>query len=238
MKQPVIVQAARTGIGKAKRGAFNMTHGAVMAGATASAVVARAGIDPALIEDSIWGCGYPEYVTGGNIARQAVIRAGLPDSIAGATVNRFCASGLHALAMAAQMVAHEGARAVLAGGVESISLVQPPVRHSREAWIEANRSDLYMTMIETADNVFTGRYAKGQVIRLPIAHHDGNYFADADTLQRLQAEDRVAVRYCTPDGVPGDAASVDAAANDKKIDRLAHSPSFAATAPRDDRGSG
>ena len=153
MKQPVIVQAARTGIGKAKRGAFNMTHGAVMAGATASAVVARAGIDPALIEDSIWGCGYPEYVTGGNIARQAVIRAGLPDSIAGATVNRFCASGLHALAMAAQMVAHEGARAVLAGGVESISLVQPPVRHSREAWIEANRSDLYMTMIETADNV-------------------------------------------------------------------------------------
>ncbi|MEE2861419.1 MAG: acetyl-CoA C-acyltransferase [Pseudomonadota bacterium] len=153
MKQPVIVQAARTGIGKAKRGAFNMTHGAVMAGATASAVVARAGIDPALIEDSIWGCGYPEYVTGGNIARQAVIRAGLPDSIAGATVNRFCASGLHALAMAAQMVAHEGARAVLAGGVESISLVQPPVRHSREAWIEANRPDLYMTMIETADNV-------------------------------------------------------------------------------------
>ncbi|MGR3399750.1 MAG: acetyl-CoA C-acyltransferase [Paracoccus sp. (in: a-proteobacteria)] len=153
MKQPVIVQAARTGIGKAKRGAFNMTHGAVMAGATASAVVARAGIDPALIEDSIWGCGYPEYVTGGNIARQAVIRAGLPDSIASATVNRFCASGLHALAMAAQMVAHEGARAVLAGGVESISLVQPPVRHSREAWIEANRPDLYMTMIETADNV-------------------------------------------------------------------------------------
>ncbi|MFC0199893.1 acetyl-CoA C-acyltransferase [Paracoccus rhizosphaerae] len=153
MKQPVIVQAARTGIGKAKRGAFNMTHGAVMAGATARAVVDRAGIDPALIEDSIWGCGYPEYVTGGNIGRQAVIRAGLPDSIAGATVNRFCGSGLHALAMAAQMVAHEGARAVLTGGVESISLIQPPVRHSREAWIEANRPDLYMSMIETADNV-------------------------------------------------------------------------------------
>lgn len=153
MKQPVIVQAARTGIGKAKRGAFNMTHGAVMAGATARAVIDRAGIDPALIEDSIWGCGYPEYVTGGNIGRQAVIRAGLPDSIAGATVNRFCGSGLHALAMGAQMVAHEGARAVLTGGVESISLVQPPVRHSREAWIEAHRPDLYMTMIETADNV-------------------------------------------------------------------------------------
>lgn len=153
MKQPVIVSTARTAIGKAKRGAFNMTHGAVMAGHVARAVVDRAGIDPALIEDSIWGCGYPEYVTGGNIARQAVIRAGLPDSIAGATVNRFCASGLQALAMGAHMVAQEGARAVLVGGVESISMVQPPVRNSREAWVEANRPDLYMTMIETADNV-------------------------------------------------------------------------------------
>ena len=153
MKQPVIVSTARTAIGRAKRGAFNQTHGAVLAGATARAVVDRAGIDPALIEDSIWGCGYPEYVTGGNIARQAVIRAGLPDSVAGTTVNRFCASGLQALAMGAQMVAHEGARAVLVGGVESISMVQPPVRNSREAWIEANRPDLYVTMIETADNV-------------------------------------------------------------------------------------
>ncbi|MCF3973403.1 acetyl-CoA C-acyltransferase [Paracoccus salsus] len=157
MKQPVIVSTARTAIGKAKRGAFNMTHGAVLAGHVTRAVVDRAGLDPALIEDSIWGCGYPEYVTGGNIARQAVIRAGLPDSVAGSTVNRFCASGLQALAMGAQMVAHEGARAVLVGGVESISLVQPPVRHSREDWIEQNRPDLYMTMIETADNV-AGRY--------------------------------------------------------------------------------
>ncbi|RJE80369.1 acetyl-CoA C-acyltransferase [Paracoccus sp. JM45] len=153
MKQPVIVSTARTPIGKAGRGAFNMTHGAVMASAVARAVVDRAGIDPALIEDSIWGCGYPEYVTGGNIARQTVIRAGLPDTIAGTTVNRFCASGLQALAMGAHMVAQEGARAILVGGVESISMVQPPVRNSREAWIEANRPDLYVTMIETADNV-------------------------------------------------------------------------------------
>ncbi|MBO9456704.1 acetyl-CoA C-acyltransferase [Paracoccus sp. R12_1] len=153
MKQPVIVSTARTAIGKAGRGAFNMTHGAVMAGHVARAVVDRAGIDPALIEDSIWGCGYPEYVTGGNIARQAVIRAGLPDCIAGTTVNRFCASGLQALAMGAHMVASEGAGAVLVGGVESISMVQPPVRNSREAWIEEHRPDLYMPMIETADIV-------------------------------------------------------------------------------------
>ena len=153
MKQAVIVEAARTGIGRAKRGAFNMTHGAVMGAAVARAVIDRAGLDPALVEDSIWGCGYPEYVTGGNIARQVVIRAGLPDSIAGTTVNRFCGSGLQALAMGAQMVAHEGAGAILVGGMESISMVQPPVRPSREAWIEAHRPDLYVSMIETADNV-------------------------------------------------------------------------------------
>lgn len=107
----------------------------------------RAGIDPALIEDSVWGCGYPEYVTGGNIARQIVIRAGLPVSIAGTTVNRFCASGLQAVAMGAHLINNEGAKAVLVGGVESISMVQPPVRHSREAWIEANKPDLYMPRV-------------------------------------------------------------------------------------------
>ena len=115
MNDAVIVSTARTGIGKAGRGSLNLTHGATMGGHVAAAAVQRAGIDPALIEDSIWGCGYPEAATGGNIARQAVIRADLPDSIAGATVNRFCASGLQALAQGAQMVAHEGARAVLVG---------------------------------------------------------------------------------------------------------------------------
>ncbi|WP_212523476.1 acetyl-CoA C-acyltransferase [Actibacterium sp. MT2.3-13A] len=153
MTDAVIVSIARTAIGKAARGSFNMTHGATLAGHVAAEAVRRAGIDPALIEDSIWGCGYPEYVTGGNIARQAVIRAGLPVSIAGTTVNRFCASGLQAIAMGGHLIAHEGARAVLVGGVESISLVQPPPRHSREPWIEAHKPALYMTMIDTADVV-------------------------------------------------------------------------------------
>ncbi|ASJ73138.1 acetyl-CoA C-acyltransferase [Granulosicoccus antarcticus] len=153
MPNAVIVSIARTPIGKAHRGAFNMTHGADMAGHTAAECVRRAGIDPALIEDSVWGCGYPEYVTGGNIARQAVIRAQLPVSIAGTTVNRFCASGLQAIAMGAHMIAAEGAKAVLAGGVESISMVQPPSRHSRNAWIEAHKPELYLSMIETADIV-------------------------------------------------------------------------------------
>jgi acetyl-CoA C-acetyltransferase len=153
MTDAIIVSTARTGIGKAARGSLNLTHGATMGGHVAAAAIERAGIDPALIEDSIWGCGYPEYVTGGNIARQIVIRAGLPVSVAGTTVNRFCASGLQALAMAAHMVRQEGARAVLAGGLESISLVQPPARHAREAWIEAHKPDLYLPMIDTADNV-------------------------------------------------------------------------------------
>ena len=157
MTDAVIVSTARTGIGKAGRGSLNLTHGATMGGHVARIAVERAGIDPALIEDSIWGCGYPEYVTGGNIARQIVVRAGLPVGIAGATVNRFCASGLQALAMAAHMVRAEGAQAILAGGVESISLVQPPVRHSREAWIEEHRPDLYLPMIDTAD-IVAARY--------------------------------------------------------------------------------
>ena len=153
MSNAVIVSIARTPIGKAGRGTFNITHGATLGGHVAAEAVKRAGIDPALIEDSVWGCGYPEYVTGGNIARQIVIRAGLPVSIAGTTVNRFCASGLQAVVMGAHLINNEGAKAVLVGGVESISMVQPPVRHSREAWIEANKPDLYMTMIETADIV-------------------------------------------------------------------------------------
>ncbi|MDO5705400.1 MAG: acetyl-CoA C-acyltransferase [Paracoccus sp. (in: a-proteobacteria)] len=153
MTDAVIVSTARTGIGKAGRGSLNLTHGATMGGHVAGIAVERAGIDPALIEDSIWGTGYPEHVTGGNIARQIVLRAGLPVSIAGATVNRFCASGLQALAVASHMVRAEGAQAVLAGGVESISVNQPTPRHSREAWIEANAPDLYLPMIETADIV-------------------------------------------------------------------------------------
>ncbi len=153
MSDAVIVSIARTPIGKAGRGAFNITHGATMGGHVAAEAVRRAGIDPALIEDSLWGCGYPEYATGGNIARQIVLRAGLPVSIAGTTVNRFCASGLQAIAMGGHMINAEGAKAVLVGGVESISMVQPPPRNAREAWLETQRPDLYLPMIDTADIV-------------------------------------------------------------------------------------
>ncbi|CUH81652.1 acetyl-CoA C-acyltransferase [Tropicibacter naphthalenivorans] len=152
MSRAVIVSTARTAIGKAARGAFNLTHGVTLAGHVARHAVDRAKVDPSLIEDSIWGTGYPEHVTGGNLGRQAVIRAGLPVTVAGTTVNRFCASGLQAIAMGGQAI-NEGARAVLVGGVESISLNQPTPRHAREPWIEAHKPDLYMTMIDTADTV-------------------------------------------------------------------------------------
>ena len=153
MRNAVFVSVARTPIGKAARGSFNLTHGATMAGHVAAEAVARAGIEPGIVEDSVWGCGYPEFVTGGNIARQAVVRAGLPVSIAGTTVNRFCASGLQAIAMGAHAIVVDGADAVLVGGLESISLVQPPPRDSREPWIEAHKPELYLPMIDTADVV-------------------------------------------------------------------------------------
>ncbi|PVH30606.1 acetyl-CoA C-acyltransferase [Pararhodobacter oceanensis] len=153
MKDAVIVSTARTAIGKAYRGAFNQTHGVTVAAHAASHAVSRAGIDPALIEDAIFGCALPENVTGGNAARQVAIRAALPVSVAGTTVNRFCASGLQAIAQGAHMIQLEGAKAILAGGVESISLNQPSPRNAPEPWILEHKPDLYLPMIDTADNV-------------------------------------------------------------------------------------
>ncbi|WP_417587722.1 acetyl-CoA C-acyltransferase [Pararhodobacter oceanensis] len=153
MKDAVIVSTARTAIGKAYRGAFNQTHGVTVAAHAASHAVSRAGIDPALIEDAIFGCALPENVTGGNAARQVAIRAALPVSVAGTTVNRFCASGLQAIAQGAHMIQIEGAKAILAGGVESISLNQPSPRNAPEPWILEHKPDLYLPMIDTADNV-------------------------------------------------------------------------------------
>ncbi|MEM9796055.1 MAG: acetyl-CoA C-acyltransferase [Pseudomonadota bacterium] len=152
MRQAVIVSTARTGLGKAHRGSLNRTHGATLAGHVIAAAIDRAGVDPDRIEDCVLGCGFPEGATGRNIARQAAIRAGLPVGVAGYTVNRFCASGLQAVANAAQAVG-QGAEAVIAGGVESISLTQPPPVNAADPWIEAQKPDIYLPMIDTADIV-------------------------------------------------------------------------------------
>lgn len=153
MKQAVIVSAARTGLAKSFRGSFNMTHGASMGGHAVEAAVARAGLDGGEIEDCVIGCGLPEGETGGNIGRQIAIRAGLPVTASGMTVNRFCSSGLQSIALAAQSITEGGSGPMVAGGVESISMVQSKMRPAADPWILEHKPAIYMTMIETADIV-------------------------------------------------------------------------------------
>ncbi|MBP0444174.1 acetyl-CoA C-acyltransferase [Roseomonas sp. SSH11] len=155
MTDAVIVSTARTPIGKAHRGALNNTHGADMAAHTIAAVMERAKLEPEGVEEVIFGCGYPEGATGGNVARHAAIRAGIPVSSAGVTVSRFCASGLEAIAHAAKRIIVDKVPVTIAGGVESISLVQPTVNRNRyrNAWLEENKPSIYDAMIDTADLV-------------------------------------------------------------------------------------
>lgn len=153
MKQAVIVSTARSGLAKSFRGSLNMTHGATLGGHSIASAVARAGIDPATIEDCLMGCATPEGATGANIARQAALRAGLPITVSGATVNRFCSSGLQTIAMAANAITQEGAGPMVAGGVESISLTGNHTIAAHDPWLTEHKPAIYHTMIETADTV-------------------------------------------------------------------------------------
>ena len=155
MTDAVVVSTARTGLAKSWRGALNMTHGATMGGHAVRHAIARAGIDPASVEDVLMGCAYPEGATGANIARQIALRAGCPVTVPGATVNRFCSSGLQTIAMAAQRILAGEGDVFVAGGVESISCVQNESnRHMiREPWLLEHKPELYWTMLQTAENV-------------------------------------------------------------------------------------
>ena len=153
LKQAVIVAAGRTGLAKSFRGSLNQTHGATMTGHVIANLMARTGLVPEEIEDVVIGCGYPEGETGGNIARQAGLCAGLSKVSAGHTVSRFCASGLQAIASAANSIVADGSGPIVAGGVESISLIQPKTHKVPEPKLLAEMPELYMTMIETADLV-------------------------------------------------------------------------------------
>jgi len=156
MREAVIVSTARTPIGKAYRGAFNNTHGAVLGAHAMKHAMEKANIDPQEVEDVIMGCGNPEGATGVNIARQCAIRAGMPVSTAGVTVNRFCSSGMQTIAMAAQRVIVDNVPVAIGGGLESISLVQNDhsnKHHIHEDWILKNKPELYMSMLETAEVV-------------------------------------------------------------------------------------
>ena len=155
MREAVIVSTARTPLTKAHRGEFNITPGPELGAHAVRHAVQRAGIDPDMIEDAIIGCGYPEGTTGRNIARQIVLRAELPVTIGGTTVNRFCSSGLQAIAIAAGRIVMEGVPAIIAGGLESVSNIssRSDGESGMDPWILEHKPDLYMAMIDTADIV-------------------------------------------------------------------------------------
>ncbi len=156
MREAVIVSVARTPIGKAYRGAFNDTQAQALGGHVIAEAVKRAGIDPAEIEDVVMGCAVQQGTTGGNVARQSALRAGLPVTIPGMSIDRQCSSGLMAIATAAKQIVHDGMTCAVGGGLESISLVQnDKINRFRSADPELKERvpQLYMTMIETAEIV-------------------------------------------------------------------------------------
>ena len=155
MTDAVIVSTARTPLCKSWRGAMNMTHGAKLGATAVKAAVERAGLDPHEVEDVIMGCANPEGATGTNIARQIAIRAGMPVTVAGVTVNRFCSSGLQTVALASQRILAGEADIFVAGGVESISCVQNEMnKHMAEdEWLHRHKPEIYWPMLATAENV-------------------------------------------------------------------------------------
>ena len=166
MIEAVIVSTARTPLCKSWRGALNMTHGATMAGHAVKAAVERAGIEAGEVDDVILGCANPEGATGSDIARQAALRAGMPVTVSGMTVNRFCSSGLQTVALAAQRIMTGEAEVYVAGGVESISCVQNEMnKHMFEdEWLKANKPAVYWSMLQTAENV-AQRYKIGREVQ-------------------------------------------------------------------------
>jgi acetyl-CoA C-acetyltransferase len=153
--QAVIVSTARTGLGKSWKGAFNMTYGPTLGAHAVKHAVARAGVDPAEVEDVIMGSTFGEGTTGGNVARAIALRAGLPVTTGGLSINRFCSSGLQSIALAAQRVMTEGATVIVAGGLESISCVQNETNTHmrRDPWIDEHKPTLYWNMLQTAETV-------------------------------------------------------------------------------------
>jgi acetyl-CoA C-acetyltransferase len=190
MPDAVVVSTARTPIGRAYRGAFNDTHGATLAGHVIEHAVARAGLEPGEVEDVVLGCALPEGATGQNIARQAALRAGLPVTVSAMTVNRFCSSGLQAIAIAAQRVLVDGVAVAVAGGVESISLVQNEHLNAwrlQEPWLAEHKPAVYDPMLKTAETV-ARRYGVGREAQDAYALESQRRTADAQRAGRFDAE--------------------------------------------------
>lgn len=168
MREAVIVSTARTGLAKAGRGSLNDTHGITIAGHAIKHAIARAGIEAAEVEDVYLGCAQPEGATGHNVARNAALWAGCPSSTSGATINRFCSSGLQAIANAAHTVINEGASVAIGGGVESLSLVSRSGHMNMHRYTEdklmAEWPAIWMTMIETAE-IVADRYGVSREVQ-------------------------------------------------------------------------
>jgi acetyl-CoA C-acetyltransferase len=155
MTHAVIVSTARTPLTKSWKGAFNMTHGATLGGHAVQHAVQRAGIDASEVEDVIMGCANPEGATGANIARQIALKAGMPVSVSGMTVNRFCSSGLQTIALAAQRIMAGEGSIYVAGGVESISCVQQEMNQHmlKDPALDKLKPEIYWNMLQTAEQV-------------------------------------------------------------------------------------
>ena len=155
MKQAVVISTARTPLCKSWKGSFNNTHGATLGGAVVKESLRRSSVDPDAIEDVIFGCAYPEGATGENIARQIALRAGLSVTVPGMTLNRFCSSGLQAVAIASQRIMSGEGELFVAGGLESISCVQNEknTHLNTEPWLELNKPEIYWNMLQTAEMV-------------------------------------------------------------------------------------
>ena len=186
MREAVIASTARTPIGKAFRGAFNNTHGAKLGGHVVEHAVIRSGIAGEEVEDVIFGCGFPEGATGHNVARQCALKGGLPVTAGGTTINRFCSSGLQAISIAAQRVVMDHVPVAVAGGLESISLIQPNMNTNnyKEDGLLQEKPELWMPMIETADNVghrygvsreSQDEYARDSQLKTDLAQKSGHF---------------------------------------------------------------
>jgi len=189
MKSAVIVSTARTGLTRSWTGGLNLTHGASLGAHVISAAIDRAGVDPGLIDDVVLGCANPSGATGGNIARQAALRAGLPVTTAGVTVSRFCGSGLEAIATAAQRVMTGQYDVAIAGGVESITLVQEHLTDffTDDPALREKVPSVYWPMLRTAETVADrygilrerqDEYGLSSHLKAAAAQRDGRFDAE------------------------------------------------------------
>lgn len=188
MRDAYIVSTARTPIGKAYRGAFNATPGQTLGGHAIEHAVARAGIEPGEVQDVVFGAALQQGSTGGNIARQAAIRAGLPVTVAGMSLDRQCASGMMAIATAAKQVMQDGMQVTIGGGVESVSLVQTKeMRMMPDPWLLEHKRAIYMSMLETAETV-AARYNVSREVQDEYAFGSQQKTAAAQEAGKFDAE--------------------------------------------------